>query len=184
MTLLDLRKVGKHFGAIHALTDVDLTIGVRGDGSCIPGPCIPFGSIHPSPDTLIPGNGGFLKNDPAKPNGGITGFSQLHVQGSGGVSVFGASVAAGLGSGAGAGVDSIFGAGAGDRFWIFDSPSFSSARTERSAWLCRTSGSSASTVACSVRAFGSTGAVARDRRLDIFIIEYALDILNLNVHSR
>src|ERR1700744_4744999 len=30
MTLLDLRKVGKHFGAIHALTDVDLTIG-RGE---------------------------------------------------------------------------------------------------------------------------------------------------------
>ncbi len=69
--------------------DVDLTIGVRGDGSCIPGPCFPFGSIHPSPDTLNPGNGGFLKDDPAKPNGGITGFSQLHVQGSGGVKSYG-----------------------------------------------------------------------------------------------
>ncbi|MGN6370877.1 MAG: GH92 family glycosyl hydrolase [Phycisphaerae bacterium] len=69
--------------------DVDLTIGVRGAGSCIPGPCVPFGSIHPSPDTLIPGNGGFLKDDPAKPNGGITGFSQLHVQGSGGVKSYG-----------------------------------------------------------------------------------------------
>jgi predicted alpha-1,2-mannosidase len=69
--------------------DVDLTIGVRGDGSCIPGPCVPFGSIHPSPDTLIPGNGGFLKDDPTKPSGGITGFSQLHVQGSGGVKSYG-----------------------------------------------------------------------------------------------
>ena len=54
-----------------------------------PGPCLPFGSIHPSPDTLNPGNGGFLKSDPAKPNGGITGFSQLHVQGSGGVKSYG-----------------------------------------------------------------------------------------------
>src|SRR4051812_25051444 len=69
--------------------DVDLTIGVRGNGSCIPGPCLPFGSIHPSPDTLNPGNGGFMKEDPAKPNGGITGFSQLHVQGSGGVKSYG-----------------------------------------------------------------------------------------------
>jgi len=69
--------------------DVDLTIGVRGSGSCIPGPCVPFGSIHPSPDTLVPGNGGFLKEYPSKPNGGITGFSQLHVQGSGGVKSYG-----------------------------------------------------------------------------------------------
>lgn len=69
--------------------DVDLTIGVRGNGSCVPGPCVPFGSIHPSPDTLNSGNGGFLKEDPAQPSGGITGFSQLHVQGSGGVKSYG-----------------------------------------------------------------------------------------------
>jgi predicted alpha-1,2-mannosidase len=68
------------------LESVDLMIGVRGDGSCIPGPCVPNGSIHPSPDTLKAGNGGYAKGETG---GGVVGFSQLHAQGSGGVKSYG-----------------------------------------------------------------------------------------------
>ena len=68
------------------LDSVDLMIGVRGDGSCIPGPCLPNGSIHPSPDTFKAGNGGYAKGDTG---GGVVGFSQLHAQGSGGVKSYG-----------------------------------------------------------------------------------------------
>ena len=64
---------------------VDPLIGVRGPGSCVLGLCLPHGSIHPSPDTLRPGNGGYrFKN-----GGGIVGFSQLHAQGTGGNKSYG-----------------------------------------------------------------------------------------------
>ena len=73
-------------GADESVLDaVDPLLGVRGEGHCVPGPCLPHGSIHPSPDTLRPANGGYRWND----GGGIVGFSQLHVQGSGGDKSYG-----------------------------------------------------------------------------------------------
>jgi predicted alpha-1,2-mannosidase len=67
------------------LNSVDPMIGVTGPGSCVPGPCLPNGSIHPSPDTLAPANGGYHRG----PNPQIVGFSQLHVQGTGGTKTYG-----------------------------------------------------------------------------------------------
>ncbi|HEY2882782.1 MAG TPA: hypothetical protein VGJ15_10120, partial [Pirellulales bacterium] len=60
-------------------------IGVRGAGSCIPGPCLPHGSIHPSPDTWPAGNSGYRRGG----GKGIVGFSQLHAQGTGGDKSYG-----------------------------------------------------------------------------------------------
>ena len=65
----------------------DTMVGARvpGRGSCMPGPCVPHGSIYPSPDTLWPSPAqrhcapsGFHNGDP------VVGFSQLHAQGTGG----------------------------------------------------------------------------------------------------
>ncbi len=63
-----------------------------GFGSCVLGPCMPHGSIHPSPDTLWPNpeKPGRL----APPSGyhagdDVTGFSQFHAQGSGGKPSYG-----------------------------------------------------------------------------------------------
>lgn len=56
---------------------VDPLIGVLGAGSCVPGPCLPHSSIYPSPNTLAASPGGFANNSP------VTGFAQLHAQGSG-----------------------------------------------------------------------------------------------------
>ncbi len=66
-------------------THVDPTIGTGNDdqGDTIIGPTLPGGSIHPSPETLVPSNAGY---DAAQP---ITGFAQLHSQGSGGVTTYG-----------------------------------------------------------------------------------------------
>ena len=70
---------------------VDTRIGARvGRGSCLLGPCVPHGSIHPSPDTVWPSPG--RKIPP--PNGfwygdRVVGFSQLHAQGTGGVPSYG-----------------------------------------------------------------------------------------------
>jgi len=63
---------------------VDPMYGVAaGRGTCIPGPCLPNGSIHPSPDTLKPSPNGYVRTEP------IVGFSQLHCQGTGGVPSYG-----------------------------------------------------------------------------------------------
>ncbi|MBC8009268.1 MAG: glycoside hydrolase family 92 protein, partial [Burkholderiales bacterium] len=59
------------------LASVDPRIGVLGHGSTVIGPSLPFGSIHPSPDT--PGGG----HDGYHPERPIRGFSQLHVSGTG-----------------------------------------------------------------------------------------------------
>ncbi len=56
---------------------VDPRIGVLAAGSTVIGPAIPFGSIHPSPDTPKGGHDGYSPNEP------IRGFSQLHVSGTG-----------------------------------------------------------------------------------------------------
>lgn len=56
---------------------VDPRIGVLGEGATVIGPALPFGSIHPSPDTT---NGGYDGYAPGRP---IRGFSQTHVSGTG-----------------------------------------------------------------------------------------------------
>ncbi|MDB6076856.1 MAG: alpha,2-mannosidase, partial [Akkermansiaceae bacterium] len=56
---------------------VDPLIGVLDTGSCVPGPCLPNGSIYPSPDTLTAAPGGY------KQGSNVVGFAQLHPQGSG-----------------------------------------------------------------------------------------------------
>jgi len=66
---------------------VDPTIGVE-IGSTVIGPCLPHGSIHPSPHTRgipdhWPGNDGY---DPDAP---VIGFAQVHVGGAGGVPSYG-----------------------------------------------------------------------------------------------
>ena len=70
---------------------VDTRIGAaRGAGSCPIGPCVPYGSVMPSPDTLYPFAGrrqpppsGYYPGDP------VVGFSQLHVEGTGGTPTYG-----------------------------------------------------------------------------------------------
>lgn len=64
---------------------VNPMVGVGNDnqGDTVPGPALPAGSIHPSPEALTGSNAGY---DPAAP---ISGFAQLHTQGSGGVTTYG-----------------------------------------------------------------------------------------------
>ena len=64
---------------------VDPRIGTGNDdqGDTVPGPTRPAGSIHPSPETLIGSNAGYDKDAP------ISGFAQLHTQGSGGRTTYG-----------------------------------------------------------------------------------------------
>lgn len=62
---------------------VDPLIGARGRGSCMAGPCLPHSSLYPSPNTLNAFNGGYREGE------GITGFAQLHTQGTGGLSSYG-----------------------------------------------------------------------------------------------
>ncbi len=58
-------------------------IGVLNEGACMPGPSLPFASVYPSPNTLNGDNGGYAFNK------GITGFAQLHAQGTGGLKPYG-----------------------------------------------------------------------------------------------
>ncbi|KQU49764.1 alpha-mannosidase [Sphingomonas sp. Leaf339] len=64
---------------------VDPLVGTGNDdqGDTVPGPTLPAGSIHPSPETLTGSNAGY---DPAAP---LSGFAQLHTQGSGGRTTYG-----------------------------------------------------------------------------------------------
>ncbi|ESQ86962.1 hypothetical protein ABAC460_21520 [Asticcacaulis sp. AC460] len=66
-------------------TYVDPMIGVGNDnqGDTIPGTAVPHGSIHPSPQTLTGSNAGY------DPKAEISGFAQLHTQGSGGITTYG-----------------------------------------------------------------------------------------------
>lgn len=78
---------------------VDNLIGTgRSTGSCILGPCVPYGSAHPSPDSAWPvrhvrpkdARHGF--GPPTSgwwPGDKVVGFSQLHAQGTGGVPSYG-----------------------------------------------------------------------------------------------
>ena len=68
---------------LNTLVDPTVGIGNANEGDTIIGPTLPGGSIYPSPETLAPSNAGY---DPSQP---ITGFGQLHSQGSGGVTTYG-----------------------------------------------------------------------------------------------
>ncbi|MBF0442006.1 MAG: GH92 family glycosyl hydrolase [Oligoflexales bacterium] len=78
---MDAKAEDRHYSPV---SFVDPMIGVRGEGSCVPGPSMPHGSIHPSPETHAEDNtAGY------KPDGKIVGFAQLHAQGTGGVPSYG-----------------------------------------------------------------------------------------------
>ncbi|MGN6424336.1 MAG: GH92 family glycosyl hydrolase [Asticcacaulis sp.] len=64
---------------------VDPMVGTGNDnqGDTIPGPALPHGSVHPSPETLTGSNAGYDATAP------ISGFGQLHTQGSGGRTTYG-----------------------------------------------------------------------------------------------
>jgi predicted alpha-1,2-mannosidase len=68
---------------LYKLPALDIGLGNDNEGDTIPGPARPNGSIHPSPETQNPNNSGY---NPAEP---ISGFAQLHTQGSGGVTTYG-----------------------------------------------------------------------------------------------
>jgi predicted alpha-1,2-mannosidase len=57
---------------------VEMFMGVKAAGQCVIGPRMPFGSIHPSPDTPNGNSSGYNAASP------IRGFSQMHVSGTGG----------------------------------------------------------------------------------------------------
>src|SRR3954462_9592157 len=64
---------------------VDPRVGTGNDdqGDTVPGPTRLSGSIHPSPETLTGSNAGYDKDAP------LSGFAQLHTQGSGGRTTYG-----------------------------------------------------------------------------------------------
>jgi predicted alpha-1,2-mannosidase len=68
---------------LYAQVDPMVGTGDDNQGDTIPGPALPAGSIHPSPETLTGSNAGY---DAAAP---ISGFAQLHTQGSGGRTTYG-----------------------------------------------------------------------------------------------
>ena len=78
---------------------VDMRIGTgRATGSNVLGPCVPHGSVHPSPDSLWPSPHEKPKDarhgfgPPTSgwwPGDRVVGFSQLHAQGTGGVPSYG-----------------------------------------------------------------------------------------------
>lgn len=70
------KTVAKEFDDLTQL--VEMFMGVKGPGQCVIGPRMPFGSIHPSPDTKNGNSSGYHVNSP------IRGFSQMHVSGTGG----------------------------------------------------------------------------------------------------
>ena len=80
---------------------VDTRIGTaREFGSCVVGPCVPNGSVHPSPDSEWPSSrphapGANPRHGRGAPTSGwwpgdrVVGFSQLHCQGTGGAPSYG-----------------------------------------------------------------------------------------------
>ncbi|HWW24652.1 MAG TPA: GH92 family glycosyl hydrolase [Caulobacter sp.] len=69
--------------ALYKLPALTVGLGNDNEGDTIPGPTRPNGSIHPSPETPNPSNAGYNAAEP------ISGFAQLHSQGSGGVTTYG-----------------------------------------------------------------------------------------------
>jgi predicted alpha-1,2-mannosidase len=69
--------------SLYKLPALNVGLGNDNEGDTIPGPTRPNGSIHPSPETPNPSNAGYNAAEP------ISGFAQLHSQGSGGVTTYG-----------------------------------------------------------------------------------------------
>ena len=69
--------------SLYKLPALEVGLGNDNEGDTIPGPTLPNGSIHPSPETPNPSNAGYNAAEP------ISGFAQLHSQGSGGVTTYG-----------------------------------------------------------------------------------------------
>ena len=69
--------------SLYTLPALNVGLGNDNEGDTIPGPTRPNGSIHPSPETPNPSNAGYNAAEP------ISGFAQLHSQGSGGVTTYG-----------------------------------------------------------------------------------------------
>ncbi|KRA62355.1 alpha-mannosidase [Caulobacter sp. Root655] len=69
--------------SLYKLPALIVGLGNDNQGDTIPGPTRPNGSIHPSPETQNPSNAGYNAAEP------ISGFAQLHSQGSGGVTTYG-----------------------------------------------------------------------------------------------
>ncbi len=69
--------------AFYTRPALNVGLGNDNEGDTIPGPARPNGSIHPSPETQNPSNAGY------NPDELISGFAQLHSQGSGGVTTYG-----------------------------------------------------------------------------------------------
>jgi predicted alpha-1,2-mannosidase len=68
---------------LHRYVDPMVGVGNDDEGDTIPGPAMPHGSIHPSPNTVVGSNAGYDRDAP------ISGFAQLHTQGSGGRTTYG-----------------------------------------------------------------------------------------------
>ena len=67
--------------------DTRVGSSVPGLGSCMPGPCVPHGSVYPSPDTLWPNPRSKGRHAPTSGyhhGDDVTGFAQFHTQGTGG----------------------------------------------------------------------------------------------------
>jgi predicted alpha-1,2-mannosidase len=71
--------------ALNGLVDPMVGTGNDDQGDTIPGPTLPAGSIHPSPETISTNtsNAGYDRDAP------LSGFAQLHTQGSGGTTSYG-----------------------------------------------------------------------------------------------
>lgn len=89
-----LRKTGRTLEELSArltgrpvarTTDADTSYGIGNTrGSCLVGPCMPYGSAHPSPDSVFAAKdrnrttaSGYFPGDP------VDGFSQIHAHGAG-----------------------------------------------------------------------------------------------------
>jgi predicted alpha-1,2-mannosidase len=83
LSLISVPAVAQADPALYTLPDLRIGLGNDNEGDTIPGVARPNGSIHPSPETLNPNNSGY------NPVEKISGFGQLHTQGSGGVTTYG-----------------------------------------------------------------------------------------------
>ena len=66
-------------GTISNLDSVNPLIGTGKQGSCLIGPCLPFGIVRLGPDTVYP-----QRNSGYRPNQPVIGFSHTHLSGTGG----------------------------------------------------------------------------------------------------
>lgn len=80
---LAVTPAGAAQGPLYIYVDPMVGVGNNNEGDTVPGPALPHGSIHPSPQTEKGSNAGYDRQ------ADISGFAQLHTQGSGGVTTYG-----------------------------------------------------------------------------------------------